>query len=545
MPTDLSPAAAPSRWSRIIGWVNGRDVPISDPRFWVIQMLVLGTDLGHLVLEDAQVLVGESDLYLLSVSVLLIPVVYAALTFGLRGAVPTVLWAFVLSLPEISLHGWTTRIGILTQFCIVLAIAVIVALRVDREKAAARTTVEANRRLSRLNATTVALADSLDLDHVLRATLRAKLDPRKHQVAWIRLLPEPGWPGLTVIDASGPVVSATLDPEQEGLTLAACVTGKLQFETPSLARTHTLVAPLKSEGVTVGALGLTQSDELISEDEFQVHTAIARQLGVALSNIRSHDSMRAALADLSMAKENLEVYVELATEAQEEERKRLSRELHDDILQCIVVAKGQIESVTGGDLPERSLARLLDVQEILSGTIVNVRRYCRDLRPSLLDDLGLVEAVEWLVDDLRSRANLIVDLEVDGRVRRLGSRDELLTFRVIQEGLHNVERHAEATHVGVGLTFTSDTLVVTVKDNGRGMAPTGRRGGHPAERGLGLRGMDERTKLLRGELIFESRNGEGTIVELVVPLPRSVKTPVTWAEASDSTPTAQRSAPST
>jgi signal transduction histidine kinase len=505
--------------------VKRRDVPLRDPRFWVIQMLVLGTDLGHLVLEDAQVLVDESDLYLLSVSVLLIPVVYAALTFGLRGAVPTTLWAFVLSLPEISMHGWTTRIGILVQFGIVLAIAVVVAVRVDREKSAARTTAQANRRLSRLNATTVALAD-LDLDRVLGATLRAKLDPRKHQVAWIHLLSEPGLPGRTVIDASGPTVPLELDPGQEALTLAACATGELQSDDHASPRTHTLVAPLKSEGVTVGALGLTQPDEPISQDERQVHAAIARQLGVALSNIRSHASMRAALADLSTAKENLEVYVELATEAQEEERKRLSRELHDDILQCIVVAKGQIDSVTSSDVPERASARLLDVQEVLSGTIVNLRRYCRDLRPSLLDDLGLVEAVEWLVDDLRSRTNLTVDLEVDGRVRRMGSRDELLTFRVIQEGLHNVERHAEATHAGVGLAFTRDTLVVTVKDNGRGMVPTGRRGGHPAERGLGLRGMDERTKLLRGELTFESSTAAGTMVELVVPLPRSVNTPI-------------------
>lgn len=526
MPTDVTSAAAPSRWSRILTWIQDRDVPVRDPRFWAIQAMVLATDVGHLVLEEVQVLVGEHELYLLSVSVLLIPVVYAALTFGLRGAVPTVLWAFMLSLPEISLHSWTTRTGILAQFCIVLAIAVIVALRVDREKESARTTAQANQRLSRLYATTVAVADSLDLDQVLTATLHAKLDPRKHQVAWIRLLPEPGWPGITVIDASGLVVPASLDPVQEGLTLAACVTGRLQTEDRAAPSSHTLVAPLESDGVTVGALGLTQPDELITQDEHQVHTAIARQLGVALSNMRSHASMRAALADLSTAKENLEVYVELATEAQEEERKRLSRELHDDILQCIVVAKGQIDSVTNSDLPERSLARLLDVQEVLSGTIVNVRRYCRDLRPSLLDDLGLVEAVEWLVDDLRSRTSLSVDLDIDGRVRRMGSRDELLTFRVIQEGLHNVERHAEATHAGVGLAFTSDHLVVTVKDNGRGMVPTGRRGGHPAERGLGLRGMDERTKLLRGELTFESRSGEGTILELVVPLPRSVKASV-------------------
>ena len=90
-------------------------------------------------------------------------------------------------------------------------------------------------------------------------------------------------------------------------------------------------------------------------------------------------------------------------------------------------------------------------------------------------------------------------------------------FRIIQEALNNVERHADATHARVRLGFTAAALTAAVSDDGRGMAPTGRTGGHPSSRGLGLRGMDERTKLLRGILIMESRTGTGTTVTLTVP----------------------------
>ena len=508
-------------------WTRRLGVPIRDPRFWVIQVLVLAIDVTHTLLESAELLVGDSELYLLSVSVFLIPVVYAALNFGLRGAVPTALWALILSIPEISGHDWAVRAGILTQFAIVLAIAVIVALRVDRERAAARASAQANRQLSRLNATASAVAGSLDLDHVVLGTLRAKIDPQKQQVAWIRLVNNADFPGRTDIEAAGIPMPTGLNAEQERLTEVACLSGQLQSDDPSRAAAHTVVAPLKADGRTVGALGLTQPVDVISQDEYQVHTAIANQLSVALNNISTHERNREALDSLKVAKENLEIYIELATEAQEEERKRLSRELHDDILQSLVVAKAQIESASSLERPELTRERLAGAQQILADTIVNVRRYCHDLRPSLLDDLGLVDAVDWLVSDLRSRTNLTVELTAIGTAHRLSNRDELLIFRIVQEALHNVEHHAHATHTRVTLCYAGDTLDVSVTDNGRGMTQaSGRSGSSQLDPGLGLRGMDERTKLLRGTLTIRSQPGKGTELTLHVPLPATEATHV-------------------
>ena len=490
-----------------------------DHRFWIIQLLIVVIDVGHFFLEEAQVLGGEGELYLLSTSAVLIPVVYAALTFGVGGAIPTALWAFVLSLPEISTHSWTTRTGILIQFGIIAAIGVIVGVRVDREAAATRAAEQANVRLSRLNATAAAVADSLDLERVLRSTLRAALDGRERQVVWIRTLDSPLAPGLTVIDAGSAEPPVQLDHLQDGLTLAACLTGSEQRDQPEGADARTVVVALTSEGRTLGAIGVTQTDGVVLREDCNELTAVANQLVVALNNIFDHARTREALSDLADAKQELETYIELATEAQEAERKRLSRELHDDVIQSLAVAKAQIDAVSISGTSEDTRARLLGVQELLATTIGSVRRYCKDLRPSLLDDLGLIDAVSWLVSELRSRTAISVDMVVAGPRRRLCERDELLIFRVVQEALHNVERHADATRVRVGLDFCSDTLTVVVEDNGKGMQPRGESANPAWEAGLGLRGMDERTKLLKGVLVSESGPGAGTKVALVVALP--------------------------
>ena len=493
-------------------------IPIRDPRFWIIQVLVLAIGITHVILEHVHLLADGSEIYLLSISIYLVPSVFAGMSFGVRGAFPTTIWALVLSLPEISRHSTATQLGIVIQFGIILVIASIVGVRVGRERAAAEAAERANTRLSRLNATASAVTNSLDLDNVLRDTLRAKLDRSTRQVAWIRLLPNPDSPGVTVIDANQIKVPFELTQVEDGLTLAACLTGQEQRDYLSGTAAHTAVVPLTSDGDVVGALGLTYLDKAIPSDEYQVLEAVASQLSVALNNIRHHSRTREALAALSIANENLETYIELATEAQEEERKRLSRELHDDTMQSLVLTLSQIETATVSELPDGTRARLAGTQEILTETLDNLRRYCRNLRPSLIDDLGLVDAIDWLVGDLKARQITAIDLVVQGTPRRLDGRDELLVFRIVQEALHNVERHAHATRVEVSLRFGDDELLVEVADNGRGTVPIGRTGQHPAEYGLGLRGMEERTKLLRGSLVIESKRGRGTKVTLVVPL---------------------------
>jgi len=507
-----------NRDHRFVSPIIRLQIPIRDPRFWIIQMLVLFIGITHVLLEHLHLLVDGSEIYLLSISIYLVPSIFAGLSFGVRGALPTTIWAFLLSLPEISRHTLDTQFGILIQFGIILVLANIVGVRVGRERNAAEATARANTRLSRLNATASAVNHSLDLDNVLKDTLRAKLDRTARQVAWIRLLPAPNSPGVTAIEANRIQVPTELTQIQDGLTLAACLTGKEQRDYLSGSVPHTAVVPLTSDGEVVGALGVTYLDKAISADEYQVLEAVASQLSVALNNIRHHASTREALAALSIANENLKTYIALATEAQEEERKRLSRELHDDTMQSLVLTLSQIEMATASELPDDARTRLSGAARILTETLEGVRRYCRDLRPSLIDDLGLIDAIDWLVADLKARQLISVELLILGPSHRLESRDELLIFRIVQEALHNVERHAQATKVQVKLHFDEIELAVEITDNGQGTVPLGRTGQHPAEFGLGLRGMEERTKLLQGSLVIESKPGFGTKVALYVPL---------------------------
>lgn len=349
-------------YSKILKWLGNAMPPIRDRRFWVIQIMVLTIEFLHSFLEDRLLLDSESEIYLLSISIFLIPVVYSATSFGRRGAIPTAAWALLLSLPEIFHHDPITRIGILTQFLIISIIATIVANRVDNENAAAEVAKESH----------------------------------------VRLL---------------------------------------------------------------------------------------------------------------QAKENLQTYIELATEAQEEERRRLSRELHDETLQSLVGALVEIAAISANENIENQRTHLSRIHTTLEETIANVRRYCKDLRPALLDDLGLIDAIDWLASDLQKRSEIEISIKIIGERGRLPSRDELLIFRVVQEALHNVERHSGATSLEILLIFNANTLSISISDNGCGLSPVG----PPIEAGLGLRGIDERTKLLKGKVTIESQPNRGTKIILEVP----------------------------
>ena len=220
----------------------------------------------------------------------------------------------------------------------------------------------------------------------------------------------------------------------------------------------------------------------------------------------------AAQSKLEEAQESLQSYLRLATEAQEEERKRLARELHDDTIQSLLIVKGDLDSA-GAQAKVASVAEVLHrSQASLARTIDGVRRFSRDLRPSLLDDLGLVDAIDWLVADVRKRSGIQLRLVVRGSRRRLPPVAEVAVFRIVQEALRNVERHSGARSGGVWIGFLEHGLEVVVADDGTGFDDRVSPGG------AGLLGMRERAKLAGGELRVKSRRGRGLRVHLRLPI---------------------------
>jgi len=218
-------------------------------------------------------------------------------------------------------------------------------------------------------------------------------------------------------------------------------------------------------------------------------------------------------------RENMQYYITQITRAQEDERLRISRELHDDTVQTLAGLSRDIGSVVSKnrELPESVRQRLLELRGVTDSALEGVRRYSQDLRPSIMDDLGLVPALEWLSASLTEEHGIRSRIKVAGERYRLSAEHELSVFRIVQEALNNVRQHSRATEVETVIDFGEDALTVMTTDNGMGFRMPDRAGDLVASGRLGIVGMRERARLVGGTLIAQSEVGKGTTVTLRVP----------------------------
>ncbi|WP_346355173.1 sensor histidine kinase [Azotosporobacter soli] len=200
--------------------------------------------------------------------------------------------------------------------------------------------------------------------------------------------------------------------------------------------------------------------------------------------------------------------------AQEEERRRVSREIHDGPAQAManIVFRAEVcERLIDVDV-ERSKRELGVLREQVRGCLKETRKIIFDLRPMTLDDLGLVPTVRRIVDNIKERQSLFGEVQVIGEERRLDAYVEIGLFRIIQEALNNVEKHAKATQVRVLVEFHRDFIQAVVEDDGRGFDAEAASGNES----FGLMGMRERVNLLKGELTLKSAPGQGTRIAVRV-----------------------------
>jgi len=213
---------------------------------------------------------------------------------------------------------------------------------------------------------------------------------------------------------------------------------------------------------------------------------------------------------------------------QEEERKRISRELHDEVGQAVVAINAYLAAVRrrgSGRHAARLTTTVAEVQKLLIGAMSRVHAFARELRPAVLDDLGLVPALRSYLKDFAERTGLFVHFERAVVSRRLlTAQQETTLFRIAQESLNNVARHAQATQVEISLRQVKGCVQLCVKDNGTGFAARALRS-RIAKRRLGLLGMQERLRLLGGRLLVQSMPGRGTAVVAQVPLRADEKVP--------------------
>jgi signal transduction histidine kinase len=201
---------------------------------------------------------------------------------------------------------------------------------------------------------------------------------------------------------------------------------------------------------------------------------------------------------------------------QEEERKKLSRELHDHVGQVLTALRMELGSIdrlrAPDDLP---LARAVnESRQLVDSMVRTVRDLALGLRPSMLDDFGLQPALEWHVRDLTRRSGIAVDLSVIGDLSRLPDAYATCIYRVVQEALTNCVRHSSASKVRVTLSGGGDSIRVSVADNGVGIRPDSQKSG------LGLRGIEERVRDLDGTVDIQS-TAAGTSLTIRIPLPHT------------------------
>ncbi|MBI4733462.1 MAG: GAF domain-containing protein [Rubrobacteridae bacterium] len=218
--------------------------------------------------------------------------------------------------------------------------------------------------------------------------------------------------------------------------------------------------------------------------------------------------------------ENQAYYLQRITNAHEEERQRISRDLHDSTAQNIIAALRQLENFNeqNTQLSSDKLEFLWKLHGYLKDILHEIRQLSRDLRPSVLDNLGLMPAVEWLVEQLDSENGINATLKVVGKEKRFSPEIEVALFRIIKEALRNITKHARASHVEISINFENAGTRVVIVDDGEGFELPASIGEFSRHGKLGIDGIQTRARLAGGSFKIESQPGNGTVITVVLPV---------------------------
>jgi PAS domain S-box-containing protein len=259
--------------------------------------------------------------------------------------------------------------------------------------------------------------------------------------------------------------------------------------------------------------------ELIREDETR---AIIDVMITIIHENEQPIAIQANMRDITEEKqlrENMRFYIAEITKAQEEERKRIARELHDETAQDLATLLLDFDAIIDGKekLPGATLHKVDSLRERAETIMEGVRRFSHELRPAILDQLGLLPALEWLADDINVSYGIDASMTVKGTQRRFSPEVELELFRIAQEAFSNVRKHAQASKLDVIVEFGEDKTIMTISDNGKGFDARESLAELPRAGKLGLAGMEERARLLGGTLRIQSALSKGTTTTVLIP----------------------------
>jgi len=273
-----------------------------------------------------------------------------------------------------------------------------------------------------------------------------------------------------------------------------------------------VLTPILSKNKTIGIMQVDRQTNAFDREDTEIIFAISRATGIALENAR--------LIEMLEQKEALlhQLVNKLIT-AQEDERKRLAADLHDGIIQSLIAIWYRLQRITPaeGDNPQEWFGEISNLTNVLGEQIQEIRRILYDLRPIILDNYGLIPAIESYVNALQDQEKLPIELAIHGKKCKLDSKVEITFFRILQEALTNVLKHARATKVKVTLTVLGNEATLVIEDNGTGIknsSPDAR----PKYPRLGLASIQERALLLGGVCHITSKPGKGTQIFVKIPI---------------------------
>jgi PAS domain S-box-containing protein len=278
-----------------------------------------------------------------------------------------------------------------------------------------------------------------------------------------------------------------------------------------------MVVPLLSQSSFIGSLNLGSDEvDFFTTEHLEIAKEIANQMALALINSDLFEHLR-------MAHQRLQLLNQKLLQAQEMERHHLARELHDEVGQALTALRIHLEEMNAAVREPFLSQKLSDSSELLMQVLNQIRNLSVDLRPLVLDDLGLVAALRWYVSNRSQMAGFSVHFEPDPGLGKFSPEIETVCFRLAQEALTNIVRHAKAKHVRIDLALTNDEIHLSIKDDGEGFDLQHAHHQMMQGKSFGLLGMKERVVLVGGQIEIESVPGCGTEVRARVPVQSQVK----------------------
>jgi len=257
---------------------------------------------------------------------------------------------------------------------------------------------------------------------------------------------------------------------------------------------------------------IQQSPSLESLMRVALFTLVALLLGLLVALVYNPEAKEDAL---KLTKGGRRISLARILKVQEYERQHVSRELHDKIIQTLLVIANRAHAIGAGDYgdltPEaKKQAEHLVVMLLLA--VDDVRRLSRDLRPSILDNVGLLPSLRWLAEHTTQESGIRAEIKVNGVEHRLRPELEMIVFRIAQEALSNVARHSRATKAVVTLDFVASNFKMTVEDNGHGFCLPEKISDYAIKGKVGLARIEQQARLLEGTFDIQSEPGKGTVV---------------------------------